>query len=1111
VFSRAFCGQWISNNLVKQVLTMNTFDLSRWLWDFYSWATVLLSVALVANFLIAQPARRMVIAWSTAWALLALALLTAVPNWSQYSLVATQQPKQVEVPESQSAPNAPPNFEQQSQQPQQQIAFPPPNMAAVEAAPPNVVTIDWSALVMTALVVGSSVVMCWLALGAWQVRRLCASASPAPDEIKRLIADLSQGKQPVSQLGISQNLPVAVAVGLAKPWILLPQTLTKANREQARSVLAHELAHVANRDLWLLAMLRGLMILLWPHPLFWLLRRQVRLDQELLADAAAAELTSRGTYAEQLVALARSAVDSRVPRLASSVGLWERPSQLKERIALLLDDKLTILRNCSRGWRIGSAGMLAVLALALSLVTLAPRAAESRADTETATIQLASSVPPEQFAELVKQAETKDGFAYAVGDLVAAAIKPSQLPFVSDKRLAAIRYDFVMFVNQHTPANITTERKADLLEGLRDHAQQHMQLWNKPVTEDRDLNNFYLNFNDLIKTLKWELWMALTRAPLDKESLAKRDIQRIWMRKTILDQPKHRHYTHSKVLEELEATFADPLCVIFDRPMSDEAITKFQTEINNWLAGIPKPNGIRTEKDPPLPTVDSQLPYMVHHLMWEAMRAQYSGEQGRNLFPQFDEDEIGGYGADSRAIHLGFASNRANVSSSLSLSGFEKTGNAINADTGYMADSTVKGDFAFTERDMKMISLNGAKLLPLQVANWIEADQISVEDLKSRLTNSGVDEVDLEAFLQLKRDQFEELKHDRLKKPPFILAQNLEERMSASKIYAQNLKEVKSALEAMQDGEGPYIAVLTNEGNIAVAHLTDLRGKNYGSFYVRTRVRPKPVTDETVGEINAQAGPVAQVGKTLEEREAEALKQLQEAEKRRAESERIIHEHMVERYSGFFEAAGDDEQKLKNLYVGRGNSYAHLGRDAEAVADFEAALRLDPDNYLLMNRLASHLAASPDDAARNGERAVELASRTVKHYRSLEQDNHNKWLLTEALDTLASAYAEMGQFDLAVYTQDEAIKLAGAAREQDYRGRLELYMKRQPARENAFGPAKQDLKPDKPADSKTSEEPDDQTSWWIRPALQSKKLAMGYSFRFPSQRNAAYEDAIFSD
>jgi beta-lactamase regulating signal transducer with metallopeptidase domain len=705
---------------------------------------------------------------------------------------------------------------------------------------------------MTALLLGSAFVVCWLAIGAWQVRRLCASASPAPDEINCILRELSQGKLPSSQLGISKNLPIAVAVGLAQPWILLPQTLTHANREQARSVLAHELAHVANRDLWLLAMLRGLMIVLWPHPLFWLLRRQVRLDQELLADAAAAELTSRDTYAEQLVALARSAVELHVPRLASSIGLWESPSQLTQRIALLLDDKLTILRNCSRSWRIGSAGMLAVLALVLSLMTLAPRAAQSRAETEVPTSEEISSFPSEEFAELVKQAETTEGFANAVGDLVAAAIRPSQLPFVSDKRLAAIRYDFVMFVNEYTPADITAERKAELLAGLREHAQQHMQLWDRPITENRDLDNIYLNFPDRVKTLKWELWMALTRDPLDNAELARLETQRNWMRDTIANQPAHRHYTHEQVLKDLEAKFADPLYVIFDRPMSDEAFEKLQSEIDSWLAGIPKPNSTQSKADALKATTDSELPHMVHHLLWEALIAQYRGERAQFNGPRFDNDEIESYGAGHGSIHLGFASNRANVSWSLGLDSIENSGQTIDADIGYMGNPRSKGDIGYSAREMKLIAQNGAKLLPLQVQNWIEADAISVEDLNSRLTASGVDQVDLGAFMQLKREQFiDDYKQGRAQRP-FTLTHTLEGAL-------QNW-------DAMQDGEGPYIAVLTNEGNIAVTHATELRGKNPGVIYIRTRVRPKPVTDETVDEINPQAGPVVQKSSTFDQK-----------------------------------------------------------------------------------------------------------------------------------------------------------------------------------------------------------------------------------------------------
>ncbi len=351
---------------------MNTLDVSQWLWDFYLLATVLLVLVLVAGQCLKQPARRMALAWATTVGLLALAVFIALPNWSQLHLSTPAPPAPEWIEDLQ------PVFGQAIQQTPVIPAAPaqdlPPGMFPTAT---QIVVIDWGVIALYTLTLGSLVVMLWLALGAWQVRRLRANAERAPDEIVKTFDQLAQGESQSVQLGVLRNLPVAVAVGLRKPWILLPQSLVaNANREHIRSVLAHELAHVAHRDLWLLALLRGLMVLLWPHPLFWLLRRRVRLDQEILADAAAAQLTSRGEYAEQLVALARTAVEIRVPRLASSVGLWEKPSQLKRRIALLLDEKLTVLRICSGRWRVGTLVALLSVAVGLSLVTLTPAETE---------------------------------------------------------------------------------------------------------------------------------------------------------------------------------------------------------------------------------------------------------------------------------------------------------------------------------------------------------------------------------------------------------------------------------------------------------------------------------------------------------------------------------------------------------------------------------------------------------------------------------------------------------------------------------------------------------------------------------------------------------------
>ncbi len=53
---------------------MNTFDVSRWLGDFYLLATLLLAGELAACRLAAQPARRIALAWAATGGLLALTI-----------------------------------------------------------------------------------------------------------------------------------------------------------------------------------------------------------------------------------------------------------------------------------------------------------------------------------------------------------------------------------------------------------------------------------------------------------------------------------------------------------------------------------------------------------------------------------------------------------------------------------------------------------------------------------------------------------------------------------------------------------------------------------------------------------------------------------------------------------------------------------------------------------------------------------------------------------------------------------------------------------------------------------------------------------------------------
>ena len=66
--------------------------------------------------------------------------------------------------------------------------------------------------------------------------------------------------------------------------LILPERFLDAEpANQLEAALAHEWAHICNRDLWLIALVRLLLPVLFAHPGYWWLRRRIRDDQELLA------------------------------------------------------------------------------------------------------------------------------------------------------------------------------------------------------------------------------------------------------------------------------------------------------------------------------------------------------------------------------------------------------------------------------------------------------------------------------------------------------------------------------------------------------------------------------------------------------------------------------------------------------------------------------------------------------------------------------------------------------------------------------------------------------------------------------------------------------------
>ena len=113
----------------------------------------------------------------------------------------------------------------------------------------------------------------------------------------------------------SEGLGAPITFGLFRPTVVLPPHFDSEYTETEQDVvLAHELAHVANRDaLWQLIS-EFTCALLWWHPFSWYARQQLQVESEFAADDATT-LIHRGpeTLAECLVELATRL--SRRPRL----------------------------------------------------------------------------------------------------------------------------------------------------------------------------------------------------------------------------------------------------------------------------------------------------------------------------------------------------------------------------------------------------------------------------------------------------------------------------------------------------------------------------------------------------------------------------------------------------------------------------------------------------------------------------------------------------------------------------------------------------------------------------------------------------------------------------
>jgi HEAT repeat protein/beta-lactamase regulating signal transducer with metallopeptidase domain len=229
---------------------------------------------------------------------------------------------------------------------------------------PLVVVVFWSviALASSLYYVGRRLIL---------VGRLADRRAVPEGPLAATLADLQRttGYRRRVRLTMARTISSPVALGLSE--ICVPElALTELGAEQQRSMLAHELAHLARRDSLWLAGASLIERVFFFQPLNRLARRELETTAEFLSDEWAMRKTGSAVSLAKCLATVAEWIQAS-PLGVPVAGLAERRSLLVSRIARLLEGRLPASPASRRGWAV-----LSILVVAAT-VAAAPRVSQS--------------------------------------------------------------------------------------------------------------------------------------------------------------------------------------------------------------------------------------------------------------------------------------------------------------------------------------------------------------------------------------------------------------------------------------------------------------------------------------------------------------------------------------------------------------------------------------------------------------------------------------------------------------------------------------------------------------------------------------------------------------
>jgi HEAT repeat protein/beta-lactamase regulating signal transducer with metallopeptidase domain len=225
-----------------------------------------------------------------------------------------------------------------------------PSRSTISLSGSSAAVLAWA---MIALVLGLSYVARRLIL----VGRLGDRQTVPDGRLRAMLGELSldAGLRRTPRLTSTSRISSPIALGVSE--ICVPETaLTDLDLEQQRSLLAHELAHLARRDPVWLGVTSLIERLLWIQPLNRVASRQIATSAEFLCDDWAVRRTGSGVPLARCLAQVAEWIQAS-PLGVPVAGMAEERSLLVSRVTRLLEGVTPTTRS-RRGLAIGAVAVL---------------------------------------------------------------------------------------------------------------------------------------------------------------------------------------------------------------------------------------------------------------------------------------------------------------------------------------------------------------------------------------------------------------------------------------------------------------------------------------------------------------------------------------------------------------------------------------------------------------------------------------------------------------------------------------------------------------------------------------------------------------------------------